>query len=407
MMWQRHIVPLCVIKILLIDLFSMISQKVILWGSHSLASVWRIVSRYSFLIQTIELLLPEFLRRRLAAMVHLKYLQPLNLSKIIDEVKPKGLAFIYHMGIGDALFTTPFLFECKRRWPELPIWTYVSSQLDTVNSPVVAEVLDTIPYVDRVDFFPGAMREVWTNYDRSAVQGPEDFLTVPILWRAETTSRHRTEQIFTMFGLSQPQSITPLVFPPLKPTPLALSLASESKKADKIALLHLDTRSSEYLYPDRSRLAEILMHHGWKIFSFTPLDRYIPEVEVIDVGKMTFSDTLSFLVLICNNQKKIRGVCAQSMFWPLLSAFNIPAIGLNIIRDDGIHAYWNPEITVLSAWKYSGVKYKIFISEKKRIRKYRSKYSKRTFSVIDYDVDEVASLFLSSYEEDNCLSPNY
>ena len=38
---------------------------------------------------------------------------PVDLPSVVRKRRPSGLAFIYFMGIGDALFTTPLLKACK------------------------------------------------------------------------------------------------------------------------------------------------------------------------------------------------------------------------------------------------------------------------------------------------------
>ena len=342
----------------------------------------------------VDRLLPRPIRALLVSRLYDHYVHCRDMAGEIDDRQPEGLALIFHMGLGDALFATPLLRECKARWPSLPVWAYVSSTLDAVNSPVVAELLELLPYIDKVVTWPGCMRDIWVNYDRSEVCVPEGFLRVPLLWKTTHDPIHRTEQLFLLWGLPVPEDITPVLPGHVPLTPRARELADQTPQGRKIAVVHLDTRSSEYCYPHGEALAERLVRNGWTVVCFTKLDRPVAGVVHVDPRKNTLVDTIAYLMHLRQREgTRIRALCVQSMFWPLLASMGVPALGVNITEDKGIHAYWNSSVTVLSPWRYKGVRYPFFHDPAVRMRRYRSSYAPRLFTVADYPPETLVRYF--------------
>src|ERR1700683_5237412 len=72
-----------------------------------------------------------------------------DLDVAIHKGKAAGIALVFFMGIGDYIFSTPLLAELRRRYPDTPIYGYVSSSTDTNNSPLVGKLMEHNPDIDK------------------------------------------------------------------------------------------------------------------------------------------------------------------------------------------------------------------------------------------------------------------
>ena len=114
-----------------------------------------------------------------------------------------GLALIFFMGAGDYLMATPFIRALRAAHPDLPLYAYASSHADLVNSPLVIQLLQANPLIDRVIPYRGRPRSYWLDYDFSDAlcSVPEGFVVLPVVYETNPIIYHRATALLETFGL--------------------------------------------------------------------------------------------------------------------------------------------------------------------------------------------------------------
>ncbi len=313
----------------------------------------------------------------------------------------KGFAFVFFMGIGDYLYTTPVLSALKQKYPHIPFYGYVGAQFDRNNSPLVGKLLEANPHFEKVFYFQGARHPlIWKNYDYSAVlqEVPEGFLILPVYYDYSQYVTHRVVSLFETFNLPVPLEVpTPqLDFPVDVAQPVAdyLAVARAQAQCTKgVVFLQLDSRGSSYTYPYVKDLAEKLIRAGYFVMSVTPGGPIQnPQYLQVDIKKLAIHQTWQLLHLI-KQEFPTYVIAVNSVFWAASAGLQLPNLGLQHWVDKKVHNLWYPNIEVVTNHLYS------FLPREKQILAPAQSYTPHNHKIVDYKPDWIVRWFTQKFGE--------
>lgn len=313
----------------------------------------------------------------------------------------KGFAFVFFMGIGDYLYTTPVLEALKQKYPHIPFYAYVGAQFDRNNSPLVGKLLSQNPHFEKVSYFEGLRHPlIWQNYDYSSAlkDVPEDFLVIPMYYQYGTHIKHRVLSLFDTFGLPVPTEIPipRMYFPQEIPTPVQDYLTTARTHAAHqkgIVFLQLDSRGSNYVYPHLRALAEGLIQHGYYVMSVTkggPTEN--PGYLEIDIKKLSINQTWQFLAIL-KQEFALYVIAVNSVFWAASAGLQLPNLGLQHWIDKKVHNLWYPNIEVVTNYIYPR------LPRDKQIFAPAESYTRHNKKIIDYKPEWVLRWFKEKFGE--------
>ncbi len=286
-----------------------------------------------------------------------------NLSRLRRTRPVNGIALVFFIGAGDYLMATPMIKALHEAHPDLPIWAYVSSNADSVNSPLVQHLLRVNPLISRVETYRGRPRAVWTEYDFSEALKdiPRDFAILPVIYDTDVTVLHRGTSLLETFGLRVELPI---------PVPIAykaeLSAAGQeilnsilerytANPPRGVICTHFGARSSGYDYPHVARLISLLIQRGFRIVSFTPTGLGSENLTEIDITKLNVTDSIELLRGLKAAIPDLTMISVNSLMWPISAALNIPNLGMHTFWDMSIHQYLYPNIYVMTQHLYRDI----------------------------------------------------
>ena len=298
----------------------------------------------------------------------------------------KGFAFVFFMGIGDYLYTTPLWEALRKKYPSLPFYAYVGAQFDRNNSPLVGKLLEGNPNFQKVFYFTGSRHPlIWKNYDYSAVlkNVPEGFLVLPVYYDYGVHITHRVTSLFDTFGLRAGAQIpAPKMYFPAQVAPAVeqyLRIAQAQAKFTKgIVFLQLDSRGSNYVYPHVRALAGALIQQGYFVMSVTkggPLEN--PQYLEIDIKKIAINQTWQLLHTL-KAQFPLYVIAVNSVFWAASAGLGLPNLGLQHWIDKKVHNLWYPNIEVVTNHFYP------LLPREKQIMAPPQSYTRHNRKIIDY-----------------------
>jgi hypothetical protein len=285
----------------------------------------------------------------------------INLDYACRAADVKGLALLYAMGAGDYLFTTPLLAAIKQKYPQLRIIAFGTKNGGEANSPLVPDLLQTDPNIDEVRLFNGKQTRDFRNYDYSDAvrQVPPGYLSIPMIGDHWPETRHRVISQLAIFGLTPPVlSPPPILHLPDVPAPHVVQLLEKIKQQVArrnlrgVVFLQVDARSSNYIYPQVDALAAGLAARGYFIVSASKLVRAPEASHVIDFSQFALMDSIHLLKLLRDDVAELRIVSVASVFWPISAALGVSNLGMQHFPDHAMHAYWYPNITVITHIDY-------------------------------------------------------
>ena len=312
----------------------------------------------------------------------------------------KGFAFIFFMGIGDYLYTTPVWGELKKKFPGVSFYGYVGAQFDRNNSPLVGKLLAENPNFEKVFYFNGMRHPlVWKNYDYedALTQIPDGFLAVPVYYEYGVHIPHRVHSVFDTFGLPAPDKPPrPVMYFPKAPAPVvaetlqAVRAKAQGKKG--IVFLQLDSRGSNYVYPHLRALAEGLIARGYYVMSVT---KGGPTANTgyleIDIKKFTINQTWHLLSSL-KQDFPLYVIAVNSVFWAASAGLDLPNLGLQHWVDKKVHNLWYPNIEVVTDYHYP------HLPREKQIFAPPESYTSHNKKIIDYKPDWVLKWFSEKFE---------
>ncbi len=311
----------------------------------------------------------------------------------------KGFAFIFFMGIGDYLYTTPLWEELKKKYPYVPFYAYVGAQFDRNNSPIVGKLLAENLHFEKVFYFNGTRHPlIWKNYDYSDAfkNIPEGFLAVPVYYDYRKEVTHRVISLFDTFDLPLPaQPPIPVMYFPKEPAPVVADTwqAVRGKMNGKkgMVFLQLDSRGSNYVYPHLRALALGLIERGYVVLSVTkggPTENanYLE----IDIKKFTINQTWQLLALL-KKEYPLYVIAVNSVFWAASAGLQLPNLGLQHWIDKKVHNLWYPNIEVVTNYFYP------FLPREKQLMAPPESYTSHNRKIIDYKPDWVLKWFLQKF----------
>jgi hypothetical protein len=284
-----------------------------------------------------------------------------NIDYAIKAGEVRGLALMFAMGAGDYFFSTPIINALRKRYPDMPILAFATRNAGSVNSPLVGELLGGNPDVNDVRYFDGRQTRRFENYDYSDAmrQAPANYLAIPVFCEHSPTTRHRVISLFETFGLEPPPiAPPPLIHLPPTPAPHIVHLLERIKQQGAqhglkgVAFLQVDARSSNYTYPYADDLALGLCDRGYFVLSASKLARAPAMSHELDFKEFALMDSIYLLKLLRENFTNMQIVSVASVFWSVSAAFGIPNLGMQHFTDDAMHAYWYPNITVITHRDY-------------------------------------------------------
>ncbi|MCQ2410135.1 MAG: hypothetical protein MJ053_00955 [Elusimicrobiaceae bacterium] len=318
-----------------------------------------------------------------------------NLDNALQQPGVKGFAFIFFMGIGDYLYTTPLWPLLKKKYPHLPFYAYVGASFDRNNSPLVGKLLEQNPCFEKVFYFNGHRHPlIWKNYDyEDAFKNiPPGFLAIPVYYDYSKQVTHRVVSLFDVFGLPLPEKlpVPVLPFPAVAPLVVAQTLQLVRQKTvgkKGVVFLQLDSRSSNYTYPYVRALAEGLIRDGYVVISVTPggpLER--PEYMELDIKKMTINQTWQLLHLL-KQEVAVYVISVVSVFWAASAGLELPNLGMQHWVDPKIHNVWYPNIEVITHRYYP------FLPREKQLIAPPESYTPHNRTLVDFKPDWVLKCF--------------
>lgn len=305
----------------------------------------------------------------------------------------KGFALVFFMGLGDYLYTTPLIEALAKKYPEMELWAYVSDKMDRNNSPLVAGLLKTNPYIKKVQTFKGIRNPfIWKNYDYSEVvkNAPEDFLVLPVYYEYKPITLHRTASLFETFNLpfrnrkNFPRPV--FYFPseiPAKIQTVLDTIKKGAKKTKGIIFLQLDSRASFYTYPEIDALVRKLIWAGYFVLSVTKCNVRDPHFKMLDIKQFSFNENC-YLLSLLKKEFPLYIVALNSVFWAASAGLDIPNLGLQHWQDPKVHNLHYPNILMLTEIKYAKIpsKNQIVVREGKDFTRHNEK-------IIDFKVDAI------------------
>ena len=288
----------------------------------------------------------------------------LNLCHAKRAADVKGLALMFALGAGDYFYLAPMIAELKARYPEWPIIAYATDNAGDVNSSLIGEMLRFDPNINEVRLFNGRQTRRFKNYDYSDAlrQAPPGYLAIPVFGEHLAENRHRVASQWETFGLALPNTVPlPLVHLPPLPRPHVLKLLERIKQqcarqgARGVAFLQVDSRSSHFTYPYADELARGLSERGYFVLSASKLRDAPALSHTLDFGEFAIMDSIHLLKLLQAEFADLRIVSVASVFWSVSSAFGIPNLCMQQFRDDAMHNYWYPNITVIAHRDYKNL----------------------------------------------------
>ena len=315
----------------------------------------------------------------------------------------KGFAFVFFMGIGDYLYTTPVLEALKQKYPQVPFYAYVGAAFDRNNSPLVGNLLKENPNFERVFYFKGARHPlIWKNYDYTAAlkEVPPDFLVIPVYYDYGLHITHRVVSLFDTFGLPLPQEVPApkMYFPKEVAHVVAEYLAvvrTQAKFTKGIVFLQLDSRGSNYVYPHMQALVNGLIQEGYFVMSVTkggPVQN--PQYVEIDIKKLAINQTWQLLHIL-KQESPLYVIAVNSVFWAASAGLGLPNLGLQHWIDKKVHNLWYPNIEVVTNYIYP------FLPREKQIFAPPQSYTRHNQKIIDYKPDWVISWFKQKFQKES------
>ncbi len=319
----------------------------------------------------------------------------------------KGFAFVFFMGIGDYLYTTPVLEALKKKYPQLPFYGYVGAGFDRNNSPLVGKLLEQNPHFEKVFYFEGVRHPlIWQNYDYSAAlkEVPDGFLVIPVYYQYGTHIKHRVLSLFDTFGLPAPAEIpTPKMYFPQEmaaPVQAYLETARQQAAGKKgIVFLQLDSRGSNYTYPHMKELVNGLVKQGYFIMSVTkggPAEN--PDYLEIDIKKLSINQTWQLLATL-KHEFPLYVIAVNSVFWAASAGLQLPNLGLQHWIDKKVHNLWYPNIEVVTDYLYP------LLPREKQILAPAASYTRHNQKIIDYKPEWVLRWFIEKWGEPPLPTP--
>lgn len=314
----------------------------------------------------------------------------------------KGFAFVFFMGIGDYLYTTPVLEALKQKYPHIPFYAYVGAQFDRNNSPLVGKLLEENPHFERVFYFNGTRHPlIWKNYDYTdALKNvPENFLVIPVYYDYGVEITHRVASLFDTFNLPLPQEVPApkMYFPQTVAAAVADYLArarTQAKFTKGIVFLQLDSRGSNYVYPHLKELAQGLTEQGYFVMSVTkggPLNN--PQYLEIDIKKLAINQTWQLLHIL-KQEVALYVIAVNSVFWAASAGLVLPNLGLQHWIDKKVHNLWYPNIEVVTNHIYP------FLPREKQIFAPAQSYARHNKKIIDYKAQWVIRWFNEKFNKE-------
>ena len=313
----------------------------------------------------------------------------------------KGFAFVFFMGIGDYLYTTPVLEALKKQFPQVPFYAYVGQNFDRNNSPLVGKLLKENPHFDNVFYFKGARHPlIWKNYDYTQVlhDAPQDFLIIPVYYDYGVHIPHRVASLFETFNLPVPAQIpAPKMYFPPEAAPVVqdylTQVRARAKGKKAIIFLQLDSRGSNYTYPHIKDLVEGLARQGYFVLSVTkggPLQH--ADYMEIDIKKLAINQTWQLLALL-KAEFALYVIAVNSVFWAASAGLNLPNLGLQHWIDKKVHNLWYPNIEVVTDYFYP------LLPKEKQILAPQESYTRHNKKIIDYKPEWVIKWFTEKFEK--------
>ena len=338
-----------------------------------------------------------------------------DLDYAVKHLGAKSLHIILFMGIGDYFFITPFLRQIKNTYPHMPIIAHVSDQLDSCNSPMVAEALKLSTDITEIRFYKGELGSKslldWRNYDyHDALSNIEPTgLAFPALYAYNANVRNRSAQMCRDYGLEAPATTIPIVGETPAPSEAVdfflkqVAVKTTSNPYCGIVFLHLETRSSNYTYPHTQSLIKRLSDCGYVVISITSIGRQSDGHFEIDIKKTKFGESVKILQSLSTIYgDAVTMITTPSVFGAVSSGLGIKNLQLQHRHDLGLRSLWYPNLTIMTPHDYPA------IPEENIALTPSDAYEVNPAGYIDYTVDHIMQVFkkISAKEVSSKYSQN-
>ena len=273
-----------------------------------------------------------------------------KLLKLKPQIKKIGLVFF--MGMGDYFYATNFIEILHRKYPQLILEAFVSSNFDLNNSPLVAVLLEKNPFISKISYFNGHRNfEGWKNYDWSDCYNMcgDDEILIPMIYEHNEFVPSRTDTLCRTFNLPVPK-INP--YPIIYDYPASNSVKNLFEKyklqMQKVVFIQMTTRSSNFTYPYIDKILEYLLEAGYFVICVEKTEIKNKNLLVLDIKKFNINETISLLKLIKENKISICFLTIMSVFASVSSALKIPNLAMQHLYDPCISTVYYSNIYMIT-----------------------------------------------------------
>jgi ADP-heptose:LPS heptosyltransferase len=333
-----------------------------------------------------------------------------DIARIRRSRPVDGLALIFFMGLGDYLFTTPVIEALRIAHPGLLLHAYVSTSMDAVNSPLVADLLRGNRYIDAVFTYRGKPRRYWIDYDFSDCLKniPRNFIILPVIYGTGADVAHRVTALFETFGLPVALPVPPPILEPVEMSAAAAAVLAKIQQYARqnrpraVVVCHFGTRSSNYLYPHAGELVARLAEAGFLVVNLSSPEQIHRGVIGVDLAEISPTDTIEILRASRQCGQELYTLSVNSVIWPLSAALGITNLGLHIFHDTAVHQYVYPNTFVITQHAYPRVSpARLFLATEEH---YRERVSEPGVVFTDYDAAYVFDCFERLVNERTAIS---
>lgn len=265
-----------------------------------------------------------------------------SFSSLLRASRYEEVVIVSVNGMGDYLYLTPAIEAFKKEHPKIKLHLAVSSNYDNWNNPMVYDFGKRNPFFDSVYYFDGIPSNIWHEYNWDAAIKNFNFkktLFIPFFYK-DQQDLHRVFDCFNLLNLKFHKSF------PSKPQLYLLDKDYEKAKTiyqklnlldQDVVFLHLDTRSSNYHYPEAEELIKGLVARK-KLVIIIGSNKEYANTHTLLIKDYTIFE-ISALLDICRNHAEI--ISVTSVFWGISSAIGIKNLGFYILNDNCARFYYD------------------------------------------------------------------
>jgi hypothetical protein len=168
----------------------------------------------------------------------------------------KDLGIIFFVGIGDVIFGLPMLKELKSKLHAngSKFHAYVEELPSNFSNPAVFHLLKSCEIFDSVSYFHGRKLLYWKYYDWTSISS--EIRLVPFIYKTNHQVKDRIKEVFRQYSISPKISWPDITSSQSEIYKFLVKFLSQQNYIN--ILVHLETRSGDYVYPHLDQVIEYI-----------------------------------------------------------------------------------------------------------------------------------------------------